>query len=64
VVLPGEQTAHHLTYNGTDIPTAEQRREEGVGDEYIITRYFKTVAIPDTVNGTTTSRLGWISGIC
>lgn len=64
VVLPGEQTAHHLTYNGIDIPTAEQRREEGVGDEYIITRYFKTVVIPDTVNGTTTARLGWISNIC
>lgn len=64
VVLPGEQTAHHLTYNGTDIPTAEQRREEGVGDEYIVTRYYKTVVIPDAVNGSTTSRLGWISGIC
>lgn len=64
VVLPGEQTAHHLTYNGTDIPTAESKREEGVGDEYIVTRYYKTVVIPDEVNGTTTSRLAWITDIC
>ena len=64
VVLPGEQTAHHLTYNGTEIPTAEHQREIGVGEEYLITRFFKTVVIPDSVNGTTTSRLGWISGIC
>ena len=64
VVLPGEQTAHHLTYNGTDIPTAEHEREMGVGEEYLITRYFKTVVIPDSVNGTTTARIGWITGIC
>jgi len=64
VVLPGEQTAHHLTYNGSDIPTAESRREEGVGDEFIITRYYKTVVIPEAVNGTKTSRLGWISNVC
>lgn len=63
VVLPGQQTAHHLTYNGTDIPTAESQREMGVGEEYVITRYYKTVVIPDSVNGTTTARLGWISGV-
>jgi len=61
VVLPGQQTAHHLTYNGTEVPTAENQREIGVGEEYVITRYYKTVVIPDTVYGTTTSRLGWIS---
>lgn len=64
VVLPGEQTAHHLTYNGTEIPTAETQREMGVGEEYLITRFFKTVVIPDSVNGTTTARLGWITDIC
>ena len=64
VVLPGEQTAHHLTYNGTDIPTAEHQREIGVGEEYLITRFFKTVVIPDSVNGTTTARIGWITDIC
>lgn len=64
VVLPGMQTAHHLTYNGTDIPTAESQREIGVGEEYVVTRYYKTVVIPDSVNGTTTSRMCWISGIC
>jgi hypothetical protein len=64
VVLPGEQTAHHLTYNGTDIPTAEARREEGVGDEFIITRYYTTVVIPEEEGGTTTSRLGLIKDVC
>jgi hypothetical protein len=63
VVLPGQQTAHHLTYNGTDIPTAESQREIGVGEEFVITRYYKTVVIPDTVGGTTTCRLGWINGV-
>jgi len=63
VVLPGQQTAHHLTYNGTDIPTAENQREMGVGEEYVITRYYKTVVIPDSVSGTTTARLGWIYGV-
>jgi len=35
----------------------------GVGEEYVITRYYKTVVIPDSVSGTTTARLGWIYGV-
>jgi len=78
-VLASPETAMFLTYNGTAVPTAEQERIKGIGDEYILTRYYNTFVVPDSktnvgtasftdslgnaVIGNKTSRLCTITGV-
>jgi len=63
MMVKSEETAIHWVYNGEDVPTAEERKVEGVGDEYIFTQYYKTKVIPDTDGGTTTGRIITITGV-
>jgi len=49
VVAKGVETAIHFVYNGADIPTVEEGEVRGVGYEYLITKYYKTV-VPETPN--------------
>ncbi len=56
VVVKSEETGFHYTYTGKDVPTSEEERVPGVGDNYIVTQYFKTFVLPDT-EGSTTNKL-------
>lgn len=63
LVVKSNETAIHFEYNGADIQTTEQVRIPGVGIDYIITQYFKTVVIPDSEGSTTSSRICKITGV-
>lgn len=63
VVVKSMETAILFTYNGNAIPTAEQERIVGVGDNYIFTRYYKPVIIPYTSAATTSQRIRSISNV-
>jgi hypothetical protein len=53
----------HYVHDGSAIPGAEQYREAGVGNGYLITQYFKTVLFPTTDGGTTTKYIAKITGV-
>ncbi len=53
VIVKSEETGFHYTYTGKDVPTSEEERIPGVGDNYIVTQYFKTFIMPETEGGTT-----------
>lgn len=63
VVLKSPETALHMTYSGGNMPLAEQERIVGVGEDYLITRYFVTKVLPDSSTVATNSRLCTINGI-
>lgn len=63
LVVNSPQTAQHITYNGTDIPTSEFQRLPGVGDQYILTYYYKTFVMPEAENGTTNTRIYKLTGL-
>lgn len=63
VVLKSDETALHVTYSGSAIPTAEEERIVGVGNQYVLTQYFKTFVMPEAENGTTNNRIRIISGV-
>ena len=63
VVVPGEETASHIYYTGSDIKLVESEREMGVGERYLITQLFKTFIMPEEENGTTNSRIREITGV-
>lgn len=62
-VIGGPRVCRHVVYTGGDVPTAEHQRLFGVGDEYLITQYFKTFIMPETEGGTTNNRIRIISGV-
>lgn len=53
----------HYTHDGSMIPGAEQYRENGVGDGYLVTQYFKTVIIPYATSQTTSKYIAKVTGI-
>lgn len=63
-VVQSPQTALHMTYSGNAVPTSEFKRLEGVGDEWLITQYFKTLVIPYAKNQTTSKRICTLTGVC
>ena len=63
IVAPGEETASHIYYTGSDIKLVESEREMGVGERYLITQLFKTFIMPEEENGTTNSRIREITGV-
>lgn len=63
VVMKSDETAMHVTYTGSSVPTAEQDRLAGVGDEYILTQYFKTFIVPEAEGGSTNNRIRTITGV-
>lgn len=63
LVVKSNETAIHFEYAGADVKTTEQTRVPGVGTDYIITQYFKTVVIPDEEGKTTSSRICKITGV-
>jgi len=63
LIVKSNETAIHFEYNGTDIKTTEEVRVPGVGTDYIITQYFKTIVIPDDESVTTSSRICKITGV-
>ncbi|MDD2255199.1 MAG: hypothetical protein PHT97_10850 [Methanoculleus sp.] len=62
-VIKGTDTAYHFTYTGKAVPLTEFKRQEGVGDTYIFTQYFKSKAIPYAQNQTTCKKIGTFTGI-
>ena len=63
IVAPGEETASHIYYTGSDIKLVESEREMGVGERYLITQLFKSFIMPETENGTTNSKIREITGV-
>jgi len=63
VVVNSPETAFHYTYTGADVPTSEEERIPGVGDNYIITQYFKTFIMPESEGGTTNKRIYKITNV-
>lgn len=53
----------HFTHDGSAIKGAEQYREAGVGDGYILTTYFRTVIMPTVENGTTSDYIIKTTGL-
>lgn len=53
----------HYTHDGSAIPGAEQYREAGVGDGYLVTQYFKTVVMPYATGQTTSKYITKITGV-
>lgn len=63
-VVKSMETAVHLTYSGSAIPTAEEERYVGVGDMFLITQYFADKVIPYASGQTTSKRICTITGVC
>jgi len=53
----------HYTHDGTAIPGAEEYREPGVGNGYIVTSYFKTVIMPYAEGESTTKYITKLTGV-
>jgi hypothetical protein len=64
MVLKSAETGLHITYTGSAIPTAEEERIVGVGNQTVLTQYFKTFVMPEEENGTTNERIRLITGVC
>lgn len=63
LVINSPETASHIVYGGSAIPTSESGRLIGVGEEYVFTHYFKTFIMPEAENGTTNHRIYRITGV-
>lgn len=63
LVINSPETAFHATYTGDSIPTAEEQRLPGVGNQYILTQYYKTFIMPEAENGTTNRRIYKITAV-
>lgn len=63
MVINSPETAMHITYSGAAIPTAEEQRLPGVGNQYILTQYYKTFIMPEAEDGTTNHRVYKITGV-
>lgn len=63
LVINSPETASHIVYGGSAIPTSESGRLIGVGEEFVFTHYFKTFIMPEAENGTTNHRIYRITGV-
>ena len=63
MIFKGPTVARHYTYNGSDIPTSEVERIAGYGDNYIITKLFKTFVFPESEGSTKNFRIAKITGV-
>lgn len=57
LMVTGEQTGIHGIYTGGAVPLVEQWRDPGVGDAYLVTKYFKTKIVPESTTQATTNRI-------
>lgn len=53
----------HFAHDGSKIPGAEQFRETGVGNGWLVTQYFKTVVFPAINGGTTSNYICKVTGV-
>lgn len=53
----------HFAHDGSKIPGAEQFRETGIGNGWLITQYFKTVVFPFAENETTSNYICKLTGV-
>ena len=53
----------HFTHDGSAIPGAEEYREAGVGNGYIVTSYFRTVLMPYADGQSTSKYVSKITGV-
>lgn len=63
VTVNSPQTCVHFELSTNKIPLVEQDRIKGVGDEYIITQYFKTKVVPESSSQTTSNRICKIANV-
>lgn len=63
LVVSGEETARHIVYSGSDIPSVEYQRLPLQGDVYGIQQYYKTFIMPEEEDGTTNKGIYKITGV-
>jgi len=47
-IVPGMSTGHHMVYAGNAVPLSESQRVMGVGEDYLVTKYFGSKIVPET----------------
>jgi len=57
IVIPGRETGEHGIYNGNAVPLVEQGRKRGVGQEYLIKKWFKSKIKPESDTKATSYRI-------
>lgn len=57
MMVMGKNTGEHGYYNGAAEDLVENYPIRGVGEEWLVTKFFKTKILPDVASGTTTKRL-------
>ena len=62
-LVAGEDTARHFVLRPEGVPLIEERRIPGVGQEYIVRRFFKTWVVPDSAEVATSSRICKVTGV-
>lgn len=63
-MIRGADTAMHGVLNApSDVPLVEQKRHEGVGNEYIVRQFFASSVVPEEDGETTTDRIVKIKDI-
>lgn len=62
-VVKGTQTAIHMQYTGSKIPTYEVVPKPGLGMEYFVTSYDKTLVMPQSSSVATSNYICKITGV-
>jgi len=62
-LIGGADTGRHYVFRPPDVPLVEERRIPGVGQEYIVRRFFKTWIIPDSADVSTSSKICKITDV-
>jgi hypothetical protein len=60
LIMPGEGTGKHLYLTTAKFPLVEPYRARGVGEAYMVTKFFGTYVEPETQGGTTSNRIAKI----
>lgn len=62
-VVKSNQAAMHIMHDGSSVPGAEEVRDAGVGNEFLVTQYFKTLVMPYASGQTTSKYICKITGV-
>jgi len=62
-IVPGMNTGHHMVYDGTAVPLSESERVLGVGEDYLVTKYFGSKVVPESASDTDNYRIVKIANV-
>lgn len=61
LIVPGERTGRHLVFDIPEANLVEQGRVMGVGEKYMVTKYFQTKIEPESKSVATNNRIAKIT---